>query len=131
MGDGWAGLDGPVGQHIEELNAKCLAAYRANPALVEENANAERIQTEGGYGRRQVWELIQNGADEMLVYPGRVEVILTEGHLYCANQGNPVTPNGAGAILSAYRSTKRGPEIGRFGLGFKSVLGVSGTPEFF
>ena len=52
-------------------------------------------------------------------------------YLYCANQGNPVTPTGAGAILSAYRSAKRGPEIGRFGLGFKSVLGVSRTPEFF
>ena len=30
------------------------------------------IQTEGGYGRRQVWELIQNGADEMLAEHGRV-----------------------------------------------------------
>src|SRR4051794_16097708 len=127
----WVGPDGPVGAHIEELNRRCLAAYRENPALVEEHANAERIQTEGGYGRRQVWELIQNGADEMLGDPGRVEVILTEDHLYCANEGNPVTSEGAGAILSAYRSAKRGPEIGRFGLGFKSVLGVSRTPEFF
>src|SRR3954454_21260484 len=127
----WVGRDGPVGTQIEELNRKCLAAYRENPALVEEHANAERIQTEGGYGRRQIWELIQNGADEMLDTPGRVEVILTRDYLYCANQGNPVTPAGAGAILSAYRSAKRGPEIGRFGLGFKSVLGVSRTPEFF
>src|SRR4051794_30806258 len=127
----WVGPDGPVGAHIAELNRRCLAAYRENPALVEEHANAERIQIEGGYGRRQVWELIQNGADEMLGDPGRVEVILTEDHLYCANEGNPVTSEGAGAILSAYRSAKRGPEIGRFGLGFKSVLGVSRTPEFF
>ena len=127
----WTGPDGPVGTHVEELNERCLNAYRANPALVEEHANAERIQTEGGYGRRQVWELIQNGADEMLHDPGRVEVVLTRDHLYCANQGNPVTPEGAGAILSAYRSQKRGPEIGRFGLGFKSVLGVSDAPEFY
>src|SRR4051794_21762506 len=127
----WVGPDGPVGAHIAELNRRCLAAYRENPALVEEHANAERIQIEGGYGRRQIWELIQNGADEMLDDPGRIEVILTENHLYCANEGNPVTPTGAGAILSAYRSGKRGPEIGRFGLGFKSVLGVSRTPEFF
>src|SRR3954467_8317955 len=129
--EAWAGADGAVGEHIAELNGRCLEAYRANPALVEEHANAERIQTEGGYGRRQIWELIQNGADEMLAEPGRIEVILTEKYLYCANQGNPVTPTGAGAILSAYRSGKRGPEIGRFGLGFKSVLGVSRTPEFF
>jgi superfamily II DNA or RNA helicase len=129
--DGWTGPEGPVGIHINELNARCLAAYKANPALVEENANGERIQIEGGYGRRQLWELIQNGADEMLGKPGRVEVVLTSACFYCANQGNPVTPEGAGAILSAYRSGKRGPEIGRFGLGFKSVLGVSSSPEFF
>src|SRR4051812_26495997 len=127
----WEGSDGRVGRHIADLNERCLRAYKANPALVEEHANAERIQTEGGYGRRQVWELIQNGADEMLDHPGKVEVVLTEQYLYCANAGNPVTPAGAGAILSAYRSAKRGPEIGRFGLGFKSVLGVSRTPEFF
>ncbi len=128
---GWIGPGGAVGRHILELNDRCLKAYQANPALVEEHANAERIQTDGGYGRRQVWELLQNGADEMLEAPGRVEVVLTETHLYCANQGKPVTPEGAGAILSAYRSSKRGPEIGRFGLGFKSVLGVSSTPEFY
>ena len=129
--EGWTGPDGPLGRHIEELNRRCLAAYNENPALVEEHANAERIQTEGGYGRRQVWELIQNGADEMLDDPGRVEVVLTDGYLYCANEGKAVTPEGAGAILSAYRSAKRGPEIGRFGLGFKSVLGVSSAPQFF
>src|SRR4051812_23107556 len=127
----WGGSDGRVGRHIADLNERCLRAYKANPALVEEHANAERIQTEGGYGRRQVWELIQNGADEMLEEPGEVHVVLTQEHLYCANQGRPVSPEGAGAILSAYRSSKRGPEIGRFGLGFKSVLGVSRTPEFF
>lgn len=127
----WGEPSAAVGAHIEELNRKRLAAYRENPADVEEHANAERIQTEGGYGRRQVWELIQNGADEMLDHPGRVEVVLTSTHLYCANQGNAVTPEGAGAILSAYRSSKKGPEIGRFGLGFKSVLGVTTTPEFF
>src|SRR3954449_548617 len=111
----WVGPDGPVGIHIQELNRRCLAAYRENPALVEEHANAERIQTEGGYGRRQIWELIQNGADELIDDRGQVEVVLTADHLYCANQGKPVTPEGTGAILSAYRSPKKGPEIGRFG----------------
>lgn len=129
--DQWLAEDGAVGRHIAELNERCLRAYQANDALIEENANAERIQMEGGYGRRQIWELIQNGADELLDERGQVEVVLTADHLYCANQGKPVTPEGAGALLSAYRSPKKGPEIGRFGLGFKSVLGVSTRPEFF
>src|SRR3954453_3138288 len=127
----WQGPDAEVGRHIAGLNERCLSAYRANPALVEEHANAERIQTEGGYGRPQAWELIQNGADEMLNEPGEVHVVLTDAHLYCANQGRPVSREGVGAILSAYRSSKRGPEIGRFALGFKWVLGGSRTPDFF
>ena len=123
---GWCGR--PPNRRVER---SLFGAYRENDALIEEHANAERIQTEGGYGRRQVWELIQNGADELIDDRGQVEVVLTADRLYCANQGKPVTPEGAGAILSAYRSAKKGPEIGRFGLGFKSVLGVSAHPEFF
>ena len=36
-----------------------------------------------------------------------------------------------GALLFAHLSPKRGVEIGRFGLGFKSVLGISRSPEIF
>ena len=38
---------------------------------------------------------------------------------------------GAEAILLAHVSQKRGDEIGRFGLGFKSVLEVTDSPEFY
>ena len=62
---------------------------------------------------------------------GRIEVILTEEYLYCANDGNPITENGIRSLLHAYLSEKRGAEIGRFGLGFKSVLGVTDKPEFY
>src|SRR3954451_17935684 len=131
----WVGPDGPIGRHVLEVSDRCLRAYRENPALIEEHANGEMAQKEGGYGRRQLYELIQNGADELIApahrRDGRIAVVLTEIHLYCANQGRPVTPDGAEAILSAYRSPKKGVEIGRFGLGFKSVLGVSSRPQFF
>lgn len=131
----WAGPDDEVGRHVVEFSDRCLRAYRENPALVEEHANGELAQKEGGYGRRQLFELIQNGADELLDAKhradGRIAVVLTDSYLYCANQGRPVTPDGAEAILSAYRSPKKGVEIGRFGLGFKSVLGASSKPQFF
>ncbi|MCK9250717.1 MAG: DEAD/DEAH box helicase family protein [Solirubrobacteraceae bacterium] len=127
----WTGPTGRLASRIEQFNRRCLAAYVENPALVEEHANAERNHADGGYGRRQVWELVQNGADVMLGDPGRVEVVLTEEHLYCANQGQPLTFEGADSILSANRSTKHGTEIGRFGLGFKSVLGVTDRPEIY
>ncbi|GAA0615938.1 hypothetical protein GCM10010394_52500 [Streptomyces crystallinus] len=62
---------------------------------------------------------------------GRVHVILTETHLYCANEGRPVTSEGAETILRMSMSKKRGGQIGRFGVGVKSVLVVTDTPEFF
>jgi superfamily II DNA or RNA helicase len=131
MAGEWSGPEGAVGRVVSELSRETLNAYREAPRLVEEHANLERSAVEGGYGRRQLYELVQNGADELLNRPGRVEVVLTEGALYCANEGAPLTEEGAGALLFAHLSPKRGVEIGRFGLGFKSVLGISRRPEIF
>lgn len=130
--DAWAN-DGIVAQTIEEQRERCLGAYEQNPDLIEEHFGIERGIAEGGYGRRQLYELIQNGADAILVGDNgwRVEVVLTEGALYCANQGAPIDKSGVRAILGAHRSSKRSDEIGRFGVGFKSVLAVTDTPEFF
>ncbi|MFD7874002.1 helicase-related protein [Streptomyces sp. NPDC059766] len=62
---------------------------------------------------------------------GRIHVILTDTHLYCANTGTPVTPQGVDTILHMSSSAKRGGKIGRFGVGVKSVLSVCDTPRFF
>ena len=128
----WAGPDGDVGSKVEDQTQRCLRAYAENPLLIEEHANIERSTAQGGYGRRQIYELIQNGADELIAEPGgRIHVLLTEEALYCANEGNPISARGVEAILSAALSVKRGDEIGRFGMGFKSVLGVTDLPDFF
>ena len=120
-----------VPKAVASYSEKCLRAYRANPDLVLEHANMERAAVEGGYGRRQLFELIQNGADELVGQHGRVEVVLTPDALYCANEGKPVSDKGVPALLAAHVSPKKGVEIGRFGLGFKSVLGVTTSPQFF
>lgn len=39
--------------------------------------------------------------------------------------------DGALALMATRKSVKRGEQIGRFGLGFKSVLAVSDAPRFF
>lgn len=129
---GWAGLDSHIARYVVEVSRQSLDAYRARPLLVTEHANIERATAQGGYGRRQIYELVQNGADALLGSPGgRIHVVLTASALYCANQGEPISPEGADAILSSYISDKRGMEIGRFGLGFKSVLGVTDRPQFY
>lgn len=119
---------------VEDLSHRCLAAYAANPYLIKEHVGTERHIAEGGYGRRQIYELVQNGADAALdagLTEARIAVVLTADALYCANQGDPITRDGVIAILSAHHSAKRGDQIGRFGLGFKSVLAVTDAPHFF
>jgi superfamily II DNA or RNA helicase len=128
---GWAGRDSDIARAIERQSNDILRAYREAPLLVEEHANLERAAVEGGYGRRQLFELVQNGADELVASSGRVQVILTEKALYCANEGRPLTVDGVGALLMSHLSSKRGVEIGRFGLGFKSVLAITRSPEIF
>jgi superfamily II DNA or RNA helicase len=128
----WAGLDSRLAEHAALQSRRCLEAYKANPLLVKEHANIERATAQGGYGRRQIYELIQNGADAMIgAAGGKIEVLLTESALYCANEGDPIDVDGLNAILSSHVSMKRGTEIGRFGLGFKSVLGTTDSPEFY
>ena len=110
-----------------------LDAYKANPLLVGEHGRQEDSFRTGGYADRQVLELVQNAADaqQRSGTRGRVELRLTSDSLYCANQGEPFTQLGLEAICHAYLSAKRGDEIGRFGLGFKSVLGVTDRPAVF
>ncbi|MGY1669436.1 DEAD/DEAH box helicase [Geodermatophilus sp. SYSU D00710] len=127
----WAGADGEVGRAVITEASQCLAAYRAKPNLVEQDAGIEISNVEGGYGRKQLHELLQNGADAMISSPGRISVVLTGSALYCANQGRPLAASGVAALMASHLSTKRSDQIGRFGLGFKSVLGLSDTPEIF
>ena len=130
--DVWAGSDSAVTRHVLEESRRTLDAYEVKPGLVKEHAAIERATRQGGYGHRQIFELVQNGADALIGHVGgRIKVLVAKDALYCANEGSPVTPEGAEAILSSHVSMKRGGEIGRFGIGFKSVLAVSSTPEFF
>ncbi|MHB9861463.1 DEAD/DEAH box helicase [Streptomyces sp. YIM S03343] len=134
MSDQQSGItsNSPVIAKVLEQSARVLETYRVDPGLVQEHANNERRITQGGYGDRQLFELVQNAADEIAAAPGgKLHVVLTADYLYCANEGSPVTPEGAETILRMSVSRKRGGQIGRFGVGVKSVLSVSDTPEFF
>lgn len=122
----------PVLDTVLDQSSRVLQTYAVDPGLVPEHANGERRITQGGYGDRQLFELVQNAADEIATEPGgRVHVVLTEKHLYCANEGTAVTPEGAETILRMGMSRKRGGQIGRFGVGVKSVLVVTDAPQFF
>ena len=120
--------------YIEEETQKTLNSYREQPNLVAEHSNLEQDTAHGGYATRQLFELVQNAADAMSTSAsgGKIEIRLTSKHLLCADNGEPIDKSGVRALMFSHLSPKRGTaEIGRFGLGFKSVLGVTDAPEFY
>lgn len=129
-GDGWGNPDRELVQWIDSHRQRATDAYKANPVLVEEHGRQEDAYRTGGYASRQVVELVQNAADAQSRSRrrGRIELLLRDDVLYCANQGDPFNRQGLEAITHAYLSDKREEEIGRFGLGFKSILGITDAP---
>lgn len=127
-------------REVEDQFSRTIESYRIHPKLVSEHANHEESIRTGGYANRTLLELVQNAADALAgaddthtENSGRVEIVLDTDNkvLYCANAGRPFSKSGLTAVTMAHLSEKRGDEIGRFGLGFKSVLAVSQTPQVF
>jgi superfamily II DNA or RNA helicase len=125
-------------REVEIQFSRTIESYRIHPDLVSEHANHEESIRTGGYANRTLLELVQNAADALAgaadagtENSGRVEIVLDTANsvLYCANAGRPFSLSGLRAVTMAYLSEKRGDEIGRFGLGFKSVLAVSQRPQ--
>ena len=130
----WAGRKSPLGRFVNQETHKTLNAYRAQPHLVVEHANQEHDTAHGGYAHRQLYELVQNSADALSHADTGQSILirLTERFLYCADDGKAIDEDGVKGLMFAHMSSKRGTsEIGRFGMGFKSVLGVTDGPEFF
>lgn len=131
--------DAELTAELEDLFRRAIDSYRANPNLIPEHANHEDSIRVGGYSNRTLLELVQNAADAMSGADGdgegagRVEIVLdlSSNTMYCANAGRPFSKSGLTAIAHAHLSGKRGDEIGRFGLGFKSVLAITGSPQVF
>ncbi len=124
-------------EKLTELFTAAIGAYEANPNLIAEHANLEQSIRVGGYANRTLLELVQNAADAIAGGArgtrGRVEIVLDRARnvLYCANEGAPFDAAGLTALMHAHLSAKHGDEIGRFGLGFKSVLAVTERPQIF
>jgi|DewCreStandDraft_4_1066084.scaffolds.fasta_scaffold00224_128 superfamily II DNA or RNA helicase len=115
---------------LDELNRRTLAGWRANPDLVQKDAREEESLLASGYHDRQIFELVQNAADAAIDRASaRVELRLTERWLYAANTGEPVSEEGLRALVLGGVSPKGGEEIGRFGLGFRSLLRLGGRVD--
>ncbi len=131
MASKWEGLEGEVAAAVDEQSRTALGTYKHEPRRMGQDANIERSISEGAYAKRQLFELIQNAADAMREGAGRCEVVLTSDSLYVANSGEPFTVDGVVALMGTHDSVKRDDQIGRFGLGFKSLLAVTDSPRVF
>lgn len=119
------------GAFIDAEHASTLASYRARPDNIRENAGQEQAIIQGGYRQKQVQELIQNAVDALGPTGGLIQVVLSRDALYVANEGRPFRASDIRTLLHSNMSDKRDEQIGRFGLGFKSVLQVTDAPQIF
>ncbi len=111
---------------------KRLRAYEAQPRDAAEHFETENEVLSGGYAYRQLYELVQNAADAILESGkgyGRIHVRLRPDSLEAANTGAALDEHGIVALLNARSSSKRGNQIGRFGIGFKSLLKLGGRVD--
>ena len=76
---------------LESRNRALLGAYTQLPSLIKEHHGIEQTVLAGGYGYRQILELVQNGADAILEASGdtqpashgnRIQVVVKGSHLY-------------------------------------------------
>lgn len=114
------------------LRAGVLAAWRGSPTRFREDANAESDLALLGYADRVLVELAQNAADaaQRAQVPGHLRVTLEASELRAANTGAPLDASGVAALAALRASAKReGETVGRFGVGFAAVLGISDAPR--
>jgi hypothetical protein len=123
---------------VQDRFERRLANYKNIPDEVRDHHETEIEALAGGYSYRQVLELVQNAADAILEQSlvrgptaGRIVLRLADNRLYAANTGAPLSRDGIIALLSARSSPKRQNQIGRFGIGFKSLLGLGGRIDLF
>ena len=134
---GWPSPEKELVAYVKDERDKTLKVYKIKPTLLQEHLNTEEDTLASGYRYRQVFEVIQNAADAILegiqqkAEKGRIVVRVVDSKLYVANSGAPLTKDGIVALLGAHSSSKRENQIGRFGLGFKSLLAFGGKIDLF
>ncbi|MGP5218142.1 sacsin N-terminal ATP-binding-like domain-containing protein [Arthrobacter rhombi] len=127
----WLGTNSILSNFVADETESALNAYRARKALIREHSNIEQQIVQSGYGRKQLYELIQNATDALDNEGGRIKLVLTADALYCANEGDAFSRAGYTTLMLSHSSDKRDDEIGRFGLGFKSVIQISDSPQIY
>ena len=127
----WSNSTSELALRVTAKAEKIRRGYRLDHMRIITDYEIVSSIAQGDYRARQIFELVQNGADAIgassgdAIVGGKVKIVLTKDGLYCANQGAPFSFEGIEAILYPIHSAKIGNEIGRYGQGFRSVLAVT------
>ena len=139
LGSKWATPDGKIGAYVNKQTRKVLDACVMQLGLVQEIDRAVDGSASGRwYANGRLFELVRNGADALSQSGGgQIWIRLTPTYLYFADDGEPIDAAGVDALMFSHLPSKCGaPKAGgsgngRFGPGFRSMLGVADSPEFF
>lgn len=124
---------------LESICEENLKVYAASAGRLQEDVSQE-AQVAHDYRGRLVYELLQNADDAFAGVPSDNDQALfrlTDSELWVANTGRPFTEAdvrglcGLGASSKTRADGPRRASIGHKGLGFKSVLEISDTPEAY
>ncbi|MEO6882159.1 MAG: ATP-binding protein, partial [Mycobacteriaceae bacterium] len=112
------------------LREATLATWASSPTRLREDVATEADLVAGGYRDRVLTELAQNAADAATRagVDGVLTVRQVGDELRVANTGAPLDVAGVHA-LTALRASSKTDGVGRFGVGFTSVLAVSDAPR--
>lgn len=116
--------------NYDALKAENVIRYGTDIAEVGAMLLADRYEERTHF----IFELLQNAEDALrrrTGWTGSREVVfeLVNNELRVSHFGQPFTENDVRGICSIGKSTKNITEIGRFGIGFKSVYVYSNSPE--
>lgn len=124
---------------LEAIREQNLAVYRVSPTRLKEDIGQE-AEIAHDYRGRLVYELLQNADDAMAAHAtlqDRIVFKLTDDALWVGNSGRPLDEadvaglSGIGASSKGEHDGPRRASIGHKGMGFKSVLEITETPEVY
>ncbi|GAB3861588.1 sacsin N-terminal ATP-binding-like domain-containing protein [Dactylosporangium cerinum] len=128
-----------IGRQADGVAQMYLDGERADQPMTRQQKEFIEGIIAADYDGRTIIELLQNGHDAhpRELRTGRLEFLLAEdeaehGVLYVANGGGPVAPEDFRGMCRIAMSPKRPDQgIGNKGVGFKSVLQLSESPEVY
>lgn len=122
---------------LDDIRQENLAVYRSSSQRLREDVGQE-AQIAQDYRGRLIYELLQNADDAIEISDLEAKVCfrLTDDSLWVANSGRTLDEADIRGLCGISASSKRiqgkkRASIGHKGMGFKSVLEISDSPEVY